>query len=170
MPFQAWIFFQASFFTLVIVVASMGPCPFRHGYIETAISTAWTTVRFNGAMPFQAWIYAAVLSAVQLSSSASMGPCPFRHGCNEKQPINKKQYNLFNGSMPFQAWIRRTPKIPKTNLIVKYNRLSYPLIVAGRNADIRSRLICTPLLLYLTRPISTNRFTSLCTVLSVLPA
>ena len=54
MPFQAWILHIVSEYTMQRD-ASMGPCPFRHGYSTRAY---WkTSLR-----------------------SASMGPCPFRHG------------------------------------------------------------------------------------------
>ena len=37
--------------------ASMGPCPFRHGYVCVLVNAHTTHQhRFNGAMPFQAWI------------------------------------------------------------------------------------------------------------------
>ena len=63
-------------------IASMGPCPFRHGYGRTARSPPGSNSRsFNGAMPFQTWIlYASPIERVHAHYPASMGPCPFRHG------------------------------------------------------------------------------------------
>ncbi len=40
--------------------ASMGPCPFRHGYHAHSHFCSSTHYRFNGAMPFQAWIFSPV--------------------------------------------------------------------------------------------------------------
>ena len=37
--------------------ASMGPCPFRHGYATGGVAAVIEAMRFNGAMPFQAWIW-----------------------------------------------------------------------------------------------------------------
>ena len=37
--------------------ASMGPCPFRHGYAADAAHSVVPFCCFNGAMPFQAWIH-----------------------------------------------------------------------------------------------------------------
>ena len=80
MPFQAWIYDALSVIRLatgelqwghalsgmdMLVVsesseagrrASMGPCPFRHGYTALFFSPATVRDCFNGAMPFQAWI------------------------------------------------------------------------------------------------------------------
>ena len=63
-----------------IEFASMGPCPFRHGYPVAHCSGFFQLHCFNGAMPFQAWIH-------------------YAGGGNVKQPES------FNGAMPFQAWI-----------------------------------------------------------------
>ena len=104
MPFQAWICSSASWISSLqkrlqwghalsgmdmlqkgawmetVWVASMGPCPFRHGYV-------------------------ACQCGVLKNNCASMGPCPFRHGyagvCVGRWPT----LDCFNGAMPFQAWI-----------------------------------------------------------------
>ena len=60
--------------------ASMGPCPFRHGYSAAAPPAAIGRMGFNGAMPFQAWIPETFRIAANNLAAASMGPCPFRHG------------------------------------------------------------------------------------------
>ena len=60
--------------------ASMGPCPFRHGYIRDASTSGRALWCFNGAMPFQAWIH-------------------WHHADTQKA------HQRFNGAMPFQAWI-----------------------------------------------------------------
>ena len=85
--------------------ASMGPCPFRHGYYTSAVDRHTKHI-------------------------ASMGPCPFRHGykchrsgtsrCSTLQwghALSGMDTNAtapgraaaarFNGAMPFQAWIHR---------------------------------------------------------------
>ena len=67
--------------------ASMGPCPFRHGY--------------NDLNPF--------LIADRI---ASMGPCPFRHGYNSLPPRPRSSPRCFNGAMPFQAWIPPSTRRP----------------------------------------------------------
>ena len=67
------------------IFASMGPCPFRHGYDELPSPTTDECFCFNGAMPFQAWISAAA-------------PFP-----------DPPQTCRFNGAMPFQAWISFQP-------------------------------------------------------------
>ena len=59
--------------------ASMGPCPFRHGYHGRSVSGYQGWHCFNGAMPFQAWIPIPQLIWARVLC-ASMGPCPFRHG------------------------------------------------------------------------------------------
>ena len=85
-------------------IASMGPCPFRHGYVCAGSIRGWYT-------------------------AASMGPCPFRHGyamcCAMSLGVFLLQWGhalsgmdtlstntpgwplktCFNGAMPFQAWI-----------------------------------------------------------------
>ncbi len=109
--------------------ASMGPCPFRHGYTDIKTASPCNCTRFNGAMPFQAWICVPSSSIIDNISSASMGPCPFRHGYAERieftiDDLEKLQWGhalsgmdtmqwrrwmtqdeSFNGAMPFQAWI-----------------------------------------------------------------
>ena len=61
MPFQAWIYSSTCWSVLLSILASMGPCPFRHGYVPCG------------------QVYA-------IGQSASMGPCPFRHGYEHLQP------------------------------------------------------------------------------------
>ena len=104
MPFQAWI--RVSQPAVVeYVEASMGPCPFRHGYNILCIQC-------------------------QHDIAASMGPCPFRHGYTayalydlyillllqwghalsgmDIRRMCRKSCSAigsFNGAMPFQAWI-----------------------------------------------------------------
>ena len=88
---------------MVVKNASMGPCPFRHGYLLHNL-----THRQSGI--------------------ASMGPCPFRHGYEMLHKAKRANIKLqwghalsgmdmrcctrqnaptlsFNGAMPFQAWI-----------------------------------------------------------------
>ena len=60
--------------------ASMGPCPFRHGYTASHDRREPDRRSFNGAMPFQAWIRGYATHADAMQAVASMGPCPFRHG------------------------------------------------------------------------------------------
>ena len=59
MPFQAWIYGGHSSEQNRQVDASMGPCPFRHGYVRLFGTNQWFYTCFNGAMPFQAWISGA---------------------------------------------------------------------------------------------------------------
>ena len=107
--------------------ASMGPCPFRHGYFRMATGytsdlwlqwghalsgmdtgPAWyltrPAIRFNGAMPFQAWIQRGTAGSGR-SQQCFNGAMPFQAWirCD-----SKGFYRLgacFNGAMPFQAWI-----------------------------------------------------------------
>ena len=65
---------------LVGLSASMGPCPFRHGYSAQIRLKSHALEGFNGAMPFQAWIPFVVWLEDLNPEVASMGPCPFRHG------------------------------------------------------------------------------------------
>ena len=58
MPFQAWIFLAFRLYSRCPNLASMGPCPFRHGYDSPREALGQTV-------------------------SASMGPCLFRHGYGE---------------------------------------------------------------------------------------
>ena len=64
------------------IYASMGPCPFRHGY-------------------------SLIFRQPKLPDCASMGPCPFRHGYQGGTYNNAFYLACFNGAMPFQAWILR---------------------------------------------------------------
>ena len=64
-------------------IASMGPCPFRHGYAATTVAASARDFGFNGAMPFQAWILFPADLDVGYQRLASMGPCPFRHGYDD---------------------------------------------------------------------------------------
>ena len=66
-------------------IASMGPCPFRHGYADDRLDD----------IP---------------DSLASMGPCPFRHGYGNHDVLSPSVAGCFNGAMPFQAWISPTPR------------------------------------------------------------
>ena len=81
MPFQAWIRGQPDHAAGWYPSASMGPCPFRHGYSESDVRLA-------------------------CGMDASMGPCPFRHGYKCCGPKDSSTTSGFNGAMPFQAWIR----------------------------------------------------------------
>ena len=85
--------------------ASMGPCPFRHGYTDIKTASPCNCTRFNGAMPFQAWLCVPSSSIIDNISSASMGPCPFRHGYWHVRSRPEVLLRRFNGAMPFQAWI-----------------------------------------------------------------
>ena len=93
--------------------ASMGPCPFRHGYRR-------------------------MQSLFCFVISASMGPCPFRHGYHRSRPARGERVFVlqwghalsgmdtrlkqprsghslcFNGAMPFQAWIPTVISAPKS--------------------------------------------------------
>ena len=56
MPFQAWIHARNIESWRMTFPASMGPCPFRHGYYPWPARQVSVHDCFNGAMPFQAWI------------------------------------------------------------------------------------------------------------------
>ena len=56
MPFQAWIRKRRDLPASGRTIASMGPCPFRHGYLASVLQLSAARLGFNGAMPFQAWI------------------------------------------------------------------------------------------------------------------
>ena len=71
--------------TANLIIASMGPCPFRHGYLCGLVATVPIHQCFNGAMPFQAWIPGASDDPQRLPVDASMGPCPFRHGYKSRK-------------------------------------------------------------------------------------
>ena len=80
MPFQAWIRYEPPIPDDCVADASMGPCPFRHGYSKIEVGIPRGSPRFNGAMPFQAWIHVLPYTSIHEDVDASMGPCPFRHG------------------------------------------------------------------------------------------
>ena len=79
MPFQAWIPLQKRRSVILVYHASMGPCPFRHGYLTVPLSSLQKNEASMGPCPFRHGYRHAVRLAVE-SKSASMGPCPFRHG------------------------------------------------------------------------------------------
>ena len=105
--------------------ASMGPCPFRHGYQEDAVRLALSEVGlqwghalsgmdiclaayclaghsgFNGAMPFQAWISSDRRDAA-IALLASMGPCPFRHGYIRMWVVCQGEKHASMGPCPFR--------------------------------------------------------------------
>ena len=56
MPFQAWIHGTQADVLYSGGDASMGPCPFMHGYTLRRSGPRTRAGGFNGAMPFQAWI------------------------------------------------------------------------------------------------------------------
>ena len=87
--------------------ASMGPCPFRHGYLSEILHCTYGNSGFNGAMPFQAWIQ-FLPTGQPHSISGFNGAMPFQAWI----PVEYDRYLVqnagFNGAMPFQAWIRNT--------------------------------------------------------------
>ena len=95
---------SSGFVQVPLLSASMGPCPFRHGYKTQSHEPSRDIQSFNGAMPFQAWIY-LVQKRKTNYITASMGPCPFRHGYSQLMRFFHNRLRRFNGAMPFQAWI-----------------------------------------------------------------
>ena len=93
----------------VYTLASMGPCPFRHGYLYGYTSS-----------------YA--------DKFASMGPCPFRHGYLPQRQPTARLPGRFNGAMPFQAWIPYGT--PPT--IIKATLLQWGHALSGMDTFIRS--------------------------------
>ena len=84
----------------------MGPCPFRHGYADTAAPTMIRAAGFNGAMPFQAWIQGTRPSTTRIIEGFN-GAMPFQAWIlDEARASNNLEFDGFNGAMPFQAWIR----------------------------------------------------------------
>ena len=85
--------------------ASMGLCPFRHGY-NSEINPARTAHRcFNGAMPFQAWI-CPTSTRPSIGTRRFNGAMPFQAWISERiAPHEERRNYSFNGAMPFQAWI-----------------------------------------------------------------
>ena len=71
MPFQAWIPASRLYPHLLAFVASMGPCPFRHGYQGLMGEVSSAAYCFNGAMPFQAWIQHSMRDFTPLSHAYS---------------------------------------------------------------------------------------------------
>ena len=104
--------------TVYFVGASMGPCPFRHGYFRNSYLLDPALLGFNGAMPFQAWIRGTRSTKIAVDKSTSMGPCPFRHGYSAVRQSVSSWRSRFNGAMPFQAWIQGTRTIRYANINV----------------------------------------------------
>ena len=110
--------------------ASMGPCPFRHGYSDSArrlVAVAAVLQWGHALSGMDTWSRVTGIVGPVL---ASMGPCPFRHGYPGQEDLDflsrcrlqwghalsgmdTKHAGLavptsspcFNGAMPFQAWI-----------------------------------------------------------------
>ena len=88
----------------LLIDASMGPCPFRHGY-EVQMAFAYDTVSASmGPCPFRHGYLCFVLYDSG-DHNASMGPCPFRHGYPKSDMSPASRSSGFNGAMPFQTWI-----------------------------------------------------------------
>ena len=98
-------------------VASMGPCPFRHGYPQYEDNFHRGYVASMGPCPFRHG-YVFCPAALSETFRASMGPCPFRHGYLHLCLRCPAIMSSFNGAMPFQAWIRH-PTTRRTACNVK---------------------------------------------------
>ena len=105
MPFQAWIRGLLYLIQQSSSRASMGPCPFRHGYPSPSCHMRGIFARFNGAMPFQAWIRRASRIWVSLRQSFN-GAMPFQAWILCQGSTLTRPRERFNGAMPFQAWIQ----------------------------------------------------------------
>ena len=53
--------------------ASMGPCPFRHGYTARHSCRISVAMGFNGAMPFQTWILRIATNVAASSTELQWG-------------------------------------------------------------------------------------------------
>ena len=79
MPFQAWIWRGGLGWIQHTDTASMGPCPFRHGYADrTVLSVTAYWLQWGHAL--SGMDMASETAQTTLQKEASMGPCPFRHG------------------------------------------------------------------------------------------
>ena len=96
---------RARFILIRYIQASMGPCPFRHGYPAVG-RCRWRVIQgFNGAMPFQAWIHRNPRCSNSKRRRCFNGAMPFQAWIPECRPQTATGHGGFNGAMPFQAWI-----------------------------------------------------------------
>ena len=86
-------------------VASMGPCPFRHGYVKRMDAADGPDVLLQWGHALSGMDTCHIAIRLLLLFRASMGPCPFRHGYEGAHRAEAISYYRFNGAMPFQAWI-----------------------------------------------------------------
>ena len=108
MPFQAWICAIRMRTQKTSPVASMGPCPFRHGYVDGMSAPRAPVSASMGPCIFRHGYVRVVVASSALKVAASMGPCPFRHGyVSACERPDCRRATRFNGAMPFQAWIYR---------------------------------------------------------------
>ena len=108
MPFQAWISGLGKSAAGIKREASMGPCPFRHGYSVLGDQMIIRLGASMGPCPFRHG-YLPLSPRHQFLDIASMGPCPFRHGYKLLDLSGNALGESFNGAMPFQAWISGQP-------------------------------------------------------------
>ena len=154
MPFQAWIFGGAAFFgsdaeglqwghafsgmdtgfrirrERHVHIASMGPCPFRYGYLDAPPPVHHVAVASMGPCPFRhgykqaIWLSHAVtytlqwghalsgmdtktvLAMIEQLDIASMGPCPFRHGYSNSRRRSCADNTASMGPCPFRHGYR----------------------------------------------------------------
>ena len=60
--------------------ASMGPCPFRHGYVTIQALDIFSRVVLQWGHALSGMDILPQIRPPDSRSAASMGPCPFRHG------------------------------------------------------------------------------------------
>ena len=87
-----------------IDLASIGPCPFRHGKVTSRTSL------HRGTRPLQLdhvlsdMVSMPVGGRGRPKGGASIGPCPFRHGKPSHSGISRHCAKCFNWTMSFQTW------------------------------------------------------------------
>ena len=81
--------------------ASMGPCPFRHGYLVSLSLLAVSYLASMGPCPFRHG-YKTEPASPGETRTASMGPCPFRHGYTLLFALDKYQVRASMGPCPFR--------------------------------------------------------------------
>ena len=109
-----------------VAAASMGPCPFRHGYPSQIFDWGESTECFNGAMPFQAWI-SPEGSCPCSPPWCFNGAMPFQAWISTQVFVKSISVCCFNGAMPFQAWISQ----PDIRLGGKYRMLQWGHALSG---------------------------------------
>ena len=88
--------------------ASMGPCPFRHGYSINFSSSCRIASTLQWGHALSGMDTNPHCPRTHRAGIASMGPCPFRHGYLISYAPPIPECTGFNGAMPFQAWIHPT--------------------------------------------------------------